>query len=155
MEISNVTFKGTPEEFRSVAHLFSKPGIGVVPITESVGTNKSLEPLNGAANEDVILRVLKRRRIRKGQIALYKAFSNAGEDWMSSSAVAAKMKIRRPQLSGVLGALGRRINETEGVDQSNPPGIALFLEYKQDNGGEYYYRLRQPVRAILMREGMM
>ena len=112
MEISNVTFKGTPEEFRSVAHLFSKPGVDL--ITESVGTNtnKSAEQLNGAANEDVILRVLKRRRIRKGQIALYRAFSSAGEEWMSSSSVAAKMGIGKPQLSGVLGALGRRINET-------------------------------------------
>jgi len=54
-----------------------------------------------------------------------------------------------------LGALGRRINETGGVDQADPPGIALFLEYKQDNGGEYYYRLRQPVRAILTREGII
>lgn len=50
------------------------------------------------------------------------------------------MGITTPQLRGVLGALGRRINETQGVDQADPPGIALLLDYKHDNGGEYYYR---------------
>ena len=37
-------------------------------------------------------------------------------------------------------ALGRRINETRGVTRANHQGIALFMEYNQEDG-EYSYRL--------------
>jgi hypothetical protein len=53
-----------------------------------------------------------------------------------------------------LGALGRRINGTDGVDQINAPGIGLFIDYSREND-EYRYRLRLEVRRVLEDEGVI
>lgn len=149
-------FKGTPEEFSKVAPFFSKSEMEVPPDKfAAINGYQEQSSKGGAVNEEVILRVLKRKRIKKGQTGLYKAFSKLGDEWLSGSRLAATMGIEKTQLSGVLGALGRRINETEGVSKTNPPGIAFFLDYTHEDGGEYSYRLRPEVRAILKREGLL
>jgi hypothetical protein len=151
MEISKITFKGTSEEFPSVAHLFATLGSEADPAAHPA--DGSLEQPNGA-NDELVRRVLNRMEIPPGQIALYKALANAGEERLSASALAAAMGRTEQVLSGVLGALGRRINGTEGVDQTNPPGIGLFLGYTRENG-KWHYRLRPEVRDALERKGVI
>jgi hypothetical protein len=151
MEISRLTFKGTREEFAAVARLFSGQDLEVKPANEHRNGGASVEE-NFSAREELVRRVIKRKKIKKGQIGLYKAFANSEDEWLSKPQIAATMEISRQKLAGVLGALGRRINETDGV--SNRPGIDLFFEYRQDSEGHTLYRLRPEVRSILKQEGL-
>jgi hypothetical protein len=151
MEVSKIIFKGTPEEFPSVAQLFAN--LGSDGGSAAQPADGSPEQPNGS-NAEVIRRVLTRMQIPNGQIALYKALANADDGRLSASALAAAMGRTEQELSGVLGALGRRINGTEGVDQTTHPGIGLFLGYTRENG-EWHYRLRPEVRDVLEREGVI
>ena len=55
------------------------------------------------------------------------------------------------QLNGVLGALGKKINNTQGVDQVDPPGIGLLLQLHESDG-EWHYQLKQTFRNVLDEE---
>jgi hypothetical protein len=148
-------FKGTPEEFSKVAPFFStSDGQPTNSATIKKGSEEQ-SPKGGVVNEEIILRVLKRKKIKNGQTRLYQAFSKFGDEWVSASQLAATMGKEKTQLAGVLGALGRRINETEGVSRTNPPGIELFFDFTHEDGGEWSYRLRPEVRAILKQEGII
>lgn len=158
MEI--MLFKGTPEEFSKIYPHLSRENFGarasMQTPPDSFDNGESHEGPSSPAvgiDPDLIVRVLKRKRIKKGQTALYKAFGHLGEGWISATKLASTMGIRKESLAGVLGALGRRINETRGVTKASHQGITLFMEYTQEDG-EYSYRLRPEVRAVLEQQGL-
>jgi hypothetical protein len=58
-----------------------------------------------------------------------------------------RMGVRKPQLFGILGALGNRINQTEGL-KSSQPGTALLLQWSSiDDVG--IYAMRQGLRTVI------
>ena len=100
---------------------------------------------------EVIRAVLGRMPVPPAQRALYRALFQAGETGLNASDLAVAIKRTEQELAGVLGALGRRINRTPGVNPENPPGVDLMFEMKQQDG-QWHYRMRDVLREVLEAE---
>jgi len=107
----------------------------------------------GEVTVDDIRRVLTRRRLPNGQLALYNALYSAGEHGLSSSDLAVAMNRSRDQISGVLGALGRRINNTEGLEGKG--GIQVILDISEGDDGDWRYCMRPILRQALEAENIV
>ena len=144
MQISKLTFVGTVDEFAAVAHLFEEaPRIGGRPSRQR---RDAQQP--PASVPELIREVLTRMPVPPAQQALYRALHRAGEAGLGASELAAAIRRTEPELAGVLGALGRRINRTSGVDPENSPGVELMFEIKQEDG-QWHYRMRDALREVL------
>lgn len=98
-------------------------------------------------NINDIKRMLKRIPIPDGQIELYRFLYQAGETGMTNVELAKRMGRSRLQLAGVLGALGNRINGTEGL--RNKGGLLVVFDVKQLSNGDWYYKMKPVLRKIL------
>jgi hypothetical protein len=111
-----------------------------------------LEPL-GEVRVDDVRRMLTRRRIPNGQRALYEALYEARDRGLSRSDLAARINRSKAELAGVLGALGHRINRTEGLEGKG--GIEAVLEICMLEDGDWHYRMRPVLREALEAEGIV
>ena len=111
-----------------------------------------LEPL-GEVRVDDVRRMLTRGRISDGQRALYKALWEAGHEGVSASRLVEVMGRSRSELAGVLGALGRRVNNTEGLEGKG--GIEAVLEVSKLEDGDWHYRMLPVLRQALEIEGVV
>ena len=85
------------------------------------------------------LRVLTRRAVPEGQRQLLHALVEAGPPGLTGEELVVAMARRdMPDLSGVLGALGNRINRTPGYGESQTPGIDMLLDVTQVEEGSQY-----------------
>jgi hypothetical protein len=94
---------------------------------------------------ETLLRIITRRPIPPGQIALYKALYEhpAG---MSKRQLATMIRWDdETSLAGVLGALGRRVNRTSGARKQ---GIRVLMERRRETR-DVFYRMHGPTRAVL------
>ncbi len=82
-------------------------------------------------------RAVVRRFIPRGQMLLYKVLYEAEPDGVFYDELHEKMGVTRTQLLGVLGALGRRINLTDGLKNSQP-GTAFLLKWSSIEGSGRY-----------------
>lgn len=118
-----------------------------------LGLLSELEPrLRGEVGVDDIRRMLTRMRIPVGQLAFYKALYAAGDEGLSMSDLVSTLDLTRDQVSGVLGALGQRINQTEALQGKG--GIMVVLHASQE-GGERHYRIRATLREALEAEAIV
>ena len=95
-------------------------------------------------------RVLCRTDLMRGQITLLKVLYEHDEP-ISRQELAESLRGEIHQdpaqsLTGVLGAFGKRINETDDVP--GQPGIKSFIQKKRIDG-ELHYRLRQEAREAI------
>ncbi len=147
MQITKLTFAGTVEEFATVAHLFEDAPRGEAHVARLRGRARQAE----RTAPEVIRAVLGRMPVPPAQRALYRALFQAGETGLNASDLAVAIKRTEQELAGVLGALGRRINRTPGVNPENPPGVDLMFEMKQQDG-QWHYRMRDVLREVLEAE---
>jgi hypothetical protein len=149
MKISKLSYEGTPEEFAAVADLFAEGADvheGTAAVYPSEGTSQPRRDL------ETIRRVLGRIAIPEGQKALYHVLYDAGDRVLSAGELANAMRITVQELNGVLGALGRRVNGTAGID--GKPGINLLLDVEK-SGGEWHYHMPQETRSALEKERLV
>jgi len=102
---------------------------------------------------DDIRFMLKRRRIPQGQMDLYNALYNAKENELESKELANVIARTPQQLSGLLGALGNRINKTEGLEDKG--GISIILEITENSNGNWCYKMRPILREALEEENLI
>jgi len=100
----------------------------------------------------VIKQVIERHPIiPNGQRALYRALYAAGDKDLNIQQLAAEMGRTESQLFGVLGALGRRINNTTGVEGT--PGVNYVFELVKDAGSKenpsWGWKMRPELREVL------
>ena len=97
---------------------------------------------------EAIQHVLTRAFIPYGQMTLYHALYKAGERGLSKTELAEEIRDGDTRsLTGVLGALGNRINHS-GPFEAQTPGIELFFDIsRQDN--DWHYRMRAVVREAI------
>ncbi len=101
---------------------------------------------------EIIRRIVERNPpIQQSQKDLFRAlFSSAGKG-LKISQMATALGITKEQIYGVLGALGRRINNTNGVEDK--PGILLLFEFKRydtdENSDNWGWAMRAEVRSCL------
>lgn len=55
----------------------------------------------------------------------------------------------RYDLAGVMGALGRRVNNTPGYGQEKTPGTGMILTWQQTADGQWRYWLKPQMRQAL------
>jgi hypothetical protein len=92
--------------------------------------------------------VVTRIPLSSGQIALFKALNEIGDHWISKSELAHRMQVNdESSVTGILGALGNRINQTEGVV---PPidGIGLLMTWETFHD-EWHYRMLPELRSVI------
>jgi hypothetical protein len=144
MQVSRLTFVGTVEEFAAVSYLFEE---------EHRIATRGPRPRNVAeqppvSEQELIRRVLARMPVPPGQQALYRALYRAGDAGLGASELAAAIRRTEPELAGVLGALGRRINRTPGINRDNPPGVGLIFGVVQKDG-QWHYTMKDELREVL------
>lgn len=95
-------------------------------------------------------RLLTRRRVPRGQRQLYKALYDAGDAGLTHAELAEVMG-RRDVLAirGVLGALGKRVNQTPGFGQREQPGSGMALSWEELVDGQWRLRLLPAMRTAL------
>lgn len=92
----------------------------------------------------MIRRVLTRIPIPRGQLMLYKALYEAGRRGLTTTELADRiLRKNRDELAGILGALGHRINGTDGIESEC--GIELLFDVDKSNG-ETHYHMRPVLR---------
>lgn len=101
---------------------------------------------------EAVRRMLTRIPISRGQMALYEALYNTAENGLSKSQLAKAMDRTEDQVTGVLGALGVRINKTEGLDDNQGTSHILHI---WGVGGEWHYKMKPVMRKALELEGVL
>jgi hypothetical protein len=107
----------------------------------------------GEITVDNIRTMLKGRPLRPNHLALFRILGRAGSEGIEGQKLAAAMKLTRQQLTGVLGALGVRINSTDGLGDKG--GISIIIDIKAVNDGEWLYKMRPILQKALEAEGLI
>jgi hypothetical protein len=102
---------------------------------------------------DDIRYMLKRKHIRSNQLALFHILYKAGSSGVEGRKLAEEMKLTPQQLSGVLGSLGSKINNTEGLEDKG--GISIVFEIVETNDSEWLYSMRPILKKALEEEGLI
>jgi hypothetical protein len=108
--------------------------------------------MSGEVTLDDIRAMLKRRPLRANHVALFRILYKSGSNGIEARKLAEAMKLTSQQMNGVLGALGVRINSTEGLEDKG--GILIILEIKEINDGEWSYTMRPILQKALEEEGL-
>jgi len=96
---------------------------------------------------DAVRLLLTRIRVPKGQIALYKALYDAGENGLTNTELVKIMGKTRQSLAGVLGALGNRINNTPGFESEG--NINAVFEIITASYDDNLYTMRPILKEAL------
>ena len=104
----------------------------------------------GEVEVDDIRRMLIRAPIQPNQRMLFKVLYGAGKEGMDYDGLATAIGLSRKQLSGVVGGLGRRINQTKGLE--NKGGASLVFDIKMTSEGKLWYCMRTILRKALEEE---
>jgi hypothetical protein len=103
----------------------------------------------GEREPQLIKHAITRIPIPPGQLSLYKALYEAGEKGLNTSELANRMRWGdKKGLTGVLGALGNRINNTTKALKTSKPGIGLFFKISKA-GKEWHYAMCSELREII------
>jgi len=150
MKVTKFEFEGTVEEFRSAAFLFGENS----SVDESSPTEVTLdkEECKTVKPKEAIRRMLKRRPIPKGQRDVYKALAN-GE--VKSEEMSERIGRTASQYAGVMGALGRRINNTKEIHSAGlPANVYAVINYRKTDDGTYL-SLTHDAKEVLKAEGVI
>ncbi len=132
--------EGTPEEVAALirAQASEAPDRAPSPPEEA---EEAVADDERFASEKIAYRALRRRPLSSAQRVLFRTLLNAYPGWVSASELQAATSYSPNQLGGLLGAIGRRLSQTEGYVR----GSAL-LEWMWD-ADENQYRYRLPPSA--------
>lgn len=158
-----VIFEGTPNEFEAVQHLLdsqvSEESATVQASEEqtmiSTADADDAKPAKVIPDRDVIARILDRRAIPDGQQSLYQALYKNRDRYLTPDEAAAEMGRTRDEFHGVLGALGRRIAATPGVQVPEGWGWVTYLMHIPSQDGHWIYKLHPEVVEVLEEKGLV
>lgn len=146
-----IKFEGTPEEFKVVAELFNDSATPTHQASNEIEAEKEREVMFDP--KEAIRIMLKRRPVSDGQKAVYKALAD-GE--LHYSEFQKKTGRNPDELAGVLGALGRRINETKEIHKAGLSGsVSAVIKYTQLDDGSYNVKLTPDAEEVLRAEGII
>jgi hypothetical protein len=153
VKVTTVTFDGTPGEYREYLAATS-----TVTNTNNRSDNANGTPLV-VELRDFIQRALNRMQLPDRQIELFRTLYEVDGQQLSKNELETRMGTTPQELSGVLGALGRRIRGTTGSEQvaqqiGATASIDTFLKISRING-KWYYSLRPELRELLESENII
>ena len=127
--IRGTEVEGTPEEIAQLHALLNATG-------KPIGS-PGASPTKRFVPAEVMFRMVKRRSISDAQRNLLKTLRDNHPEWTSAKQLQQATGYNANQLSGLLGAFGKRVASTEGFEQ----GMVLFdYEWSYDEDC-YLYRL--------------
>jgi hypothetical protein len=109
--------------------------------------------LAGEITVDDIRYMLRQKPLRLNHLTALRILYHAGDTGISGKKLAEVMKMSPHQLSGVLGSLGVRINNTEGLEDKG--GILVVCNIEEQNDGEWLYTVRPILQKALEAEGLI
>ena len=138
-------------EIETVDHLAGRAAI--IWLERAIGETRFSDRVAAGKEATVedCLRVLTRRSVPRGQRELYQALAKAGPHGLTRTELAGEMARKPSTLGGLMGALGKRVNNTPGFGAANEPGTEMLLDTAGDNEGQIRYLLR-PVVVEALRE---
>ncbi len=153
MRVTTVTFEGTPSECRE----YLPATLTVTNTTsDSSAVCGDIPPI---PVQEFMRRALNRMSLPDRQADLFRTLGDADGQQLSKPELEARMGRTPHELSGVLGALGRRIHGTPGSEQvgqqigARAP-IETFLKISQIQG-KWYYSLRPELRELMESDGVI
>ena len=143
-------FEGTAEEFKTVAHLFSKNMAQEEPATNEISTE--IEKKEEIEPKEALRKMINRIPLNKHHKALFKALSE-GETRLDK--LGNKINITPEQFRGVMGGLGRRISGTKEIKKAGlPESVKAVIFYRKIDDG-WSVSLTADAKEVLMEEGII
>jgi hypothetical protein len=149
-------FEGTPAEYREFLEA-QQPGEGQEqPIVDSSDEHMA-EPVardgENMALRDLVAQALTRRPLSPAQRKLFQILREAGPGGITKEDLSTALELTGHQMAGLMGALGRRTQETRGAAELNKRlglngGIALMMEITY-RGEDTLYRARPELLSAL------
>lgn len=102
---------------------------------------------------DDIRKMLQRAKISQNHRELFRVIYQSGETGIVFSRLTKAMKMTSQQLSGVLGSLGRRINQTNRLKDKG--GILIVFDIFETKDDEWLYIMRPVLRKALEAEKLV
>jgi hypothetical protein len=144
--IDGFEVEGTPEEIASLIRAQGRtPSASASVNILDDETCKSDD--ERFASEKIAYRALRRRPLSVAQRALFRSLLTAYPNWVSASSLQDSTGYNPNQLGGLLGAIGRRLSQTEG----HALGSSMIEWVWNADEGEYAYRLPPSVCAAVRR----
>lgn len=150
-------FEGTPEEISEVVRTMQPMTPAFVEAGKASGRPT---PISASRSEDgpekfvtvdFARKTLTRREISDPVKALFRTLYEAGEEFVPSADLYKATDYSVSQFSGLMGAFGRRMANTDGYDEE-----AHFFDFRWDQeAGAWQYRLPGTVREALEMEGLV
>ena len=143
-----IKFKGSPEEFKSVAYIFNditSPDAATPKETNPV-VEEAIDP------KEAIRAMLNRRQVSQEQKAVYRALADGKisyEDFRKRTGKTPE------ELAGVLGALGRRINQTKEIHKAGLVGNVKAIIKYSIAASELYMELTPDALEVLKENGVI
>ena len=146
-----VEFEGSPQEYRDSG--LQQAILNDQPRTTLLLTEEEL-PLGGEAalreDEAFLRRALELRPLSPLLDKAFRLLLNAEpQRFVTRAEISAELECTQSQIDGVLGSLGRRVNETPRSDMATQLGIGVLLDWERSQTGEWSYRLRPSFRNVL------
>ncbi len=143
--INGFEVEGTPEEVAALIRAHGTVASAKEPAEREkaavVGDDERF------ASEKVAFRALRRRPLSSAQRILFRTLLDAYPEWVSASKLQATTGYGPNQLGGLLGAIGRRLSQTDGYVRNTS-----MLEWLWDaDENEYSYRLPASSRNAVER----
>jgi hypothetical protein len=138
-------FVGTATEYKQVAHLFRDESATEAPVN-SDGTEK--DGKGGTLTAEIIVLALTRIPLSKNQKTVLRTIVEASPAWVNTVELSERTGLTRQELSGVWGALGRRVANTPGWPDD---GEAIQTDW-DDNAHLWRYRA-VPLFVELVKSG--
>ncbi len=156
MKVTTVTFEGTPDEYREYLAATAAVAKDSMAVGDMAGRSEASSEPPSIDLQEFMHRALNRMPLPDMQVALFNALHDADGQQLTKSEIEARIGRTPQELSGVLGALGRRIRGTPGFAQVTQrmgvtAPIEVFLEVRQVNG-RLCYALRPELRRLLERD---
>lgn len=139
-------FEGTPEEFRAVAYLFDSSSTQPQEAPIAKDSTPTVDPV------DAVRAMLTRIPISNGQKAVYKALAGGR---LAQAELFEQTGRPSQVMAGVLGALGRRINNTPEIHQAGLPGDTSAMFNWEKEAGVWYISLQPYALEALEEEGVI
>ena len=145
-KIDGIEVEGTPDELARFARMMQFEFAGTAILSHAnVGSEATK-----FVDEEFAFRVLKRRSLSNEQKAFLSLLHTKSPSWVSALDLQEATKYRPNQLSGLLGAFGKRVASTEGYREG-----ASFFEVEWDYDEDCYkYRLPEGSLAAVKRAGI-
>lgn len=153
MRVRVIEFEGTPEEYKQSG---LQRTIASHEDVEATGSShvvvEDIDPIASLREDEAFLRrVLDLRPLTPSLDKLFRRLLDAApQQFVSRSEIGTALACTQNQIDGVLGSLGRRVNETPRHDMNTALHIGVLLEWTRANGAsEWCYRFWPTFRSVL------